>query len=789
MASYEYEDLLGGDAPPANPAAVDPLAQALAALKRLAQPAQAPEAVVGADLMTPPGVQVPDRLASEGLSVGAGAPVAPTGTERPAEYQVGIDRFGAERGTPDVTGTAGFDPSATQYTPPTAPTGVDDATRQVNAQLSRAAAAQEAYGQAKLKADADHANRTAQAHEDAAQEQLLLGVRNDRAMEMINARADAETAAMLTELSNKAKEEPNPGRWWDDMGGLGKALWGLSLVFGAGYAAITPGARNAALDMVRQEISNDVARQEARLKREMDVLERKGRSMEKRHDRNLSDQRSKYEREYSRIMALERAWLARAVAPGDMDAEAAKAQSQAFFEEKKLGLVSGYRDEKVQAAAQAAARAHASAMQVASQRFQANQAALERQARADEKALDRQLQRDLAPVSLSAGMTGPGSQRNPLGKDGKPMYRELQSGVKSGRGVVLMDEKTGQPTGGDGVFFAADDKSFQDANETVEKANTRYTSLVKLKNLLEQEGSMGEALGVGIINPALQAEIQAIGYEIAKSHDARVTNQDFSKGVEQALGFDANGSFLDRTKFVMNRKEIIEKIDADLKAMPARVTESLQKYNDGSVNGQGQRPVWNPKYLQAPEEQVRGQNAVEGKPNLDLNQEKEPLTIKSYRERAGEEMKDPQKAGQLLPDHDSKQVQAVLEGVKGRGVDGVKAEAARVLKSVESRLEELHTRTEGPGFGPGEELTPERRQEMERLTNTHRIVSALERDAVEQAAEKVRKVEATLKQLKNIERAAGKKWVTPEVMRNKAKEMGLDRAPAEVEAIIKKLDK
>lgn len=791
MAEYEYEDLLGGDAPPANPIPVDPVTQALATLRRLSQPVT-PAAAVGNDLasrpLSPeaaglrPVVDMSVPLSHPGFT-GTPPGEGPGAASRP-DFAVGVDRFGADRTATD-TGQPYEAPN--DYTPPAMPGSVDEATRVQNDQLSRAAAAQEAFGRKKFEAQQAHAVAQADAMEESVIEQGLLNTRQDRTVAMINARADAELAAHLKELDAKAKEEPNPARWWDNQSGLGKALWALSLVFGAAHTALTPGAKNAALEMVRQEISSDVARQDARLKRELDVLREKGSDIRERRTRNLSDSYQKYSREYSRIMAMERAWMVRATAPNDLDAQAMKLEAQGWFEQQKLGILGAYRQELVAARQAEAARSFQAAQAKLDRDFRSKQAADEREFQESQKALDRQLQRDLAQISVSAKGPRVNAQGLPVDEHGLPVLREVQSGP--GTGLVLKDRTTGKMAG-DGVIRVRDDKMMQEASEVRDKANARYTAMKKLRDLLADEGSMVEVAGVGVVNPQLNAQIQQLGYEIAKTHDPRVTNQDFSKGVEQAMGFDPNGDWLERGKFVGNRKEIIAKIDEDLANMPPHVSSQVNKFLDRGIVGTVEA-VWDPSLLEAPKVPERPANQVEGRPNVTL--EERPVTsAKDYSTRFRAEQADVNRRGQELPDHDPAAMRSLLEGVKGRGPAGVEAEARRILKSLDAREEAIRVRNEGADFPGGSvfnqrPLSESDERELRQVQTTRKMVESVAADEVSRAAQKLKRVEENIKALKKIELQSGRKWVTDDVVRNKAKELGLDRDPRAVDELVKKL--
>jgi hypothetical protein len=777
---YAFEDT-GGPIPVAHDVP-DPLAEALAALRSMTSPAQ----TVGAELSRGPvlpdptlqpsltaqlqpvvGMSVP--LSHEGLT-GTPPGEGPGAQARP-DFAVGIDRIGADRSEPQVVEAPPPDPYAPGSFNATTVAGANQA---VEDQTARAARAKESAELAKLAAQGDHLTRVADAQEEAAIEVGLLGSSHERAQAKINAAADAETAGWLTRLTNLAKEEPNPGRWWENQSGLGKALWALSLVFGAGHAALTPGARNAALDMVRQEMANDMRQQEARLKREMAVEELKGGLMKERHTRNRSDNESRYGRELARWQALERAWVARAAVPGDMDAQAAKQMSIAFFEEQKTANVMSHREDLVRAKAQEAAQRHAAGLQSARQRFESREAQLQRDWTSQENRLKEQA--DLfkavatSPVSVSAG-TGAGSKRNPIDpKTNQPTYTELQSGV--GTGVILKD-RSGKPAGGDGVMMFKDDKTRQAAGEAIEAANYRYTTMKKLRDALEEEGAMTEVAGVGVTNPHVEGLVKEVGYAIAQAQNKVVTDKDFSAGVAQAIGFDPDGNWLQRGKFALTLDEVKAKIDEDLRDMPEHVSSKLRSFNDGAINGQGTEIVWSPDYLKAPEVQERSQREVEGQ-GFKTGDVPPVKDTADYQARKAKQAADPARTD--LPPHIEEDVAALISAAQGSAPKRVEAEAKRILTQLERREAALEE-----GIKQGTMDARQGTEELMRISETKGILTSVQKAEVARAAQVVKKFENWVK---------GTPYLSAETARDQAKKrFGITKSPAEVDEIVRRIKK
>jgi hypothetical protein len=755
--------------PAASP--FDIAAQATSALAAMGQPMGQPDpgAVIGQD-----------------LAAAASAPVPPIGNDRqqyaaqpsvipapppPAEIPVAVDKFGAEHDTvsaPSVDlsnpGNA-YDPNANEYTPPQAAT-LGQANAMLGDQTARVAGAYEDFQAKKTAAQESHGLAKVAALEESARRQAEVDARFEKANAHAKALADAETATWLQNLGNLAKQEPNPHRYWENTSGLGKALWLTGLVFSAAHVAITPGAKNAALDMLREEIRQDVALQDARLKREMSVEQLKGTTMTARHARNLTDAHDKRARELTRVQALERAWLARAEVPGDLDKQAAKAEAQLFFEQNlKLPLIQDVQRQKFAEKQAAVAQAHAAA--------QANQ---QREWQEGQNALDRQLRRDLAQIELESKKGGrvPGYDEN-----GIPVLRQVQSGTGAGASTgLIIKGPDGKPVGGDGVLRVRDDKQLQDATEVTEKANRRYHAMQKLRTLLAKHGGAIDtamALGVGVTDPELMATINQLGYEIAKEHDPRITNQDFSKGVGQAMGFDPNGNWLERGKFATNTKDILAKLDADLSEMPNHVSNSLNKYVDGSIMGQGSKAVWQPVDLKSPEPKVPTSAETEGRPKP---YDATAVTgVADYDKKVKADAANPAGVTQV-PDHDREAVRAIKDTAVGSGPAAIKAKAADTIAKLEARRVELSERHAKTGADVGDELN--------RIEATKTIVQTVADDAAKKAVKTLKKFQTHMDGLRKTAEAGGWKWKpTAETARSVAGKMGLQRS-TEVEDYIQR---
>lgn len=443
------------------------------------------------------------------------------------------------------------------------PTSVEDATAQEQDQLRRAADAAARQREMELAAKADQSRRLADAQTQYAD--AMLQHQNDYKAERaaISARADAATATWMQNMQALATREPNPSRWWNNQGGLGRALWGLGMVFGAMHAGLTPGAHNEALAMVQREIDGDMGRQSDRMKQEFAVEKMRGEQEQAKYARDSQYALDDLSGKLARLQALGRAWETRATAPGDMDAAAAKQAGIAWIEEKKMELAGKYRQTQEATAARLAEEKFQARQQQLRLGHDAYQAKLDRQFRAEEAVKARQHEMDmedkqfghklaLSPVEVG-GSAGP-SARNPLGKDGKPLYEQLASRPdESGAPQVVLTDAAGNPVK-DGAVLFGDAKKFEGANATIQAADEHFAALVELRDALEDQSATQSAATMiaGVTDPRLNSAIIRLGKATARATDgSRPTDKDFSFAIQSSLGFDPNGDWLQRGKFTL----------------------------------------------------------------------------------------------------------------------------------------------------------------------------------------------------------------------------------------------
>ncbi len=686
------------------------------------------------------------------------------------------DREAAERGEPDLTGVAGYDP----YSVPTPGKygDVGAARGQENDALGSAARSYEAAGQAKLAAQASAGERQAKAYEQSAADLQALNSQTEMARQAMHAKADAETANWLGTMQTMAKQEPNPGRWWDKQDGLGLALWGLALAFGARSAGLSPGAKNAALELVQKNLHDDVESQRARMEQEMAVAKLKGVVMEKRQTRNLTDLMDDHSRSLGRLQALERAYLVRAQAPTTADEMAAHAEAKSWFDQTKMALIGQRGTQAVTANEAVLQRNHTAGQAALTRKFQDDQRRLEEQFRAGESQKERDLRRELAPVTIGTGPYRPGGAI-PLDKEGLPLLREAQSGPSAGNttGAILVGPD-GKPASGTGVirFRKEDDKQAKEFGDITTGASQYYKTMKRVTEILADTNRVA-TLVAGNTDPELASLMTSLGTEQAKADDpgGRYTNSDFSRGLKRSVGFDPDGRVLERFKFAESVEDIRKLIKDRMAELPKQVNKSIAPLNDAAINGQGTTILWDPVNLEAPQlvqpnAREAARNAADVAAPPTLNREgtalvptrtelrptvPAPKTIKAYESALSTETADPSRRTYLLPEHDAAKVQDVIDFSKGRSPEAIKQHAAQVLDTI--------IPNKGPGISSTvQELPPKERE-------TAKLVITMRDDAVRRAEKSIADLADAVQRLNFIRQGTGKDPLSADSIRSMAK--------------------
>lgn len=728
---------------PQDPSIPDPLAQALATLRSLspAQPlvSEGPAELVapGADPSSPltdisqapdPRTLFNDRQAYQWSPTPSDGPV-----QNSPDFPVGFDRFGAEHGEPDLEGTAGYDPQQTMYTPPPSVGygDVEGAEAAQNTGIAEAGKSRDDAASAKFTADQDVATRQADVYDRSANEMARADKDYETARTAANREADAETALWLSQVTDLSAKEPNPDRWFESRSGLGKALWGLGLAFGAASAAMSPGTRNVVLDMVRQEIDKDVALQQHRLERELSTMKLRGQLMDKKQARVLSDLSDSHTRKLSRIQSLEKAWMARAGVPGDAQKAAALAESQALFDKMKLDVIGQRHQTAVQQREQALSRAHSerlAGMQIAQQNRALAQADthFNKNLQYQYDALRTNAEVDLAKIK------GPGNK-----------LPEARAVPIQQTGFMLRDKKTGAVK----PVQVRSDEQLDKLNQLAAGSSELYKKMGRLADLIEKDNGLVEA-GAGIVagnlNPEINALMTDIAYATAKVNDpgGRFSEMDVSKGGVQKYGFDPNGKLTDRLKYLRSKSDIVQMLRRDMGNMGASIARKAGF--DASIPGQegDVEVVYDPRSVEAPA--VPNYNSVEEKRKRGeiTVVPDQPKTIKDYQKRLEFEAKNEDQRGLKLTTHDTTAVDAAIKSFQGKAPDEIRAKAKEALE----RLRKANPEPDPWNGEGGSEKTNSHLQGDAKATE--RYIKMAADDAAKRAEQTLKNLEGKLKVMK-----------------------------------------
>ncbi len=690
-------------------------------------------------------------------------PLEEPGQQNRPDYAVPADLFGAERAAPEPSGPPY---NAAPVDPSTVSRSLGGSKSDIEAEPAPQSVAKADEGFRKTfqdyidsyqkSSDAQFAAQQAQGQRVvAAEERAVARMEQSNAefrtrRELAHAAADQETAGWLREMDETSKKEPDASRYWESLPEFNKALWMLGIAFGAWSTAGNPNAKVFGLELLREQVARDVQLQRERITRQVETLRTKGQVMEARHARLLSDLADDRTAEFQRIQALEKAWVARATLPGDMEAAATKAAGMQFLAESKMRLAGEYRTEAVKRREAAAARS-----------FQAAE---------NEK--NRNLQRELAEFEASM-KTGPIPG---FDKEGKPLYSVSVSGVDPNTGKPIRGLQAAKADGSPaislqpgvppGAIAFRDDKTRGDFDKSVHAANVQWHLLDDVsKRLSKMDQSRFEKaaqLGLGTVDPELNSALKELAYPTAKSLDPRgvVTNADFANALQVTLGQNPDGNWADRGKFVWKLEDIRGLVNKRISEFKERTQGQLSSDVDRAINPEAVGVLWNPMNLNAPK--VPNPNAtqrfgVPGASGAQLEKGERVLpsavggvkpSADEYRRRSAIEESDPARKLSQLPAHDAGPVQEVLDGAKGLSPENIRGMAATVLGRIQS----------GDKAQPVDE-------------NTRKIVTSVTDDLAKKAEAKVKRLESKVDHI-----ATWKSRPSDDAVRGWVKEAGFTNA-------------
>lgn len=514
-------------------------------------------------------------------------------------------------------------PIGSQRQPKLAKPGRVDPVTAANADVdaSQAAAAQAVYdhGVASNVAQRELAERRAASAEAHAAQQAQADQQFQAARAAAQAQSEKETAQWMADMERKAKEEPNPKRWFASQSTASKVLWLMSLAFGTKAAMTAPGVQNIGLAMIKEELDKDMGEQKAQLAREMEVMRTRGSRLDKKQADRMAFLKDDHNIRTGQLLALEKAALERANAPGSADDQAAMAQAHSWLAQQRMGTAAQRAQQAFNAREAQLGRGHAAWMQRNSQQFQAEQNAIAAAERAAKDALDRMFKEQEAQSARAAKAAAQGANTFTIGRDSGI---QLVTGGKSAPLSINTEGAAGQKRA--------------EQVTTLSNAAQEVTAELRIIQDAIKDGSFLERLTGSDAN--LQAAVTRLGYSKAKENDPRgiVTNADFTAGLVSAMGakYDtATGRFMYELKQHIGGKDpsaaLAKSIDKELAIVESRTNAKLNSFVPLEERGGGSI-VWRAQNRNPAEAQTETLDQREARIRGDLPSDQDgPKPIRS----------------------------------------------------------------------------------------------------------------------------------------------------------------
>lgn len=669
------EDYVGQ---PGEPAALDPVGKALAALEAsgalgsLGSTVPINPALYGGgahdtdlgdpadpESMTPSPVVVGGRTAAlAGLQAGTIA-VDPAPVHLPPGTPKTQQRYPTKAQEAQIQRQYLLDDPSRQL----APTDVQGFEYREAKAMDNVLAKKRAAASAEVLAQQDQALRTEQALKEYNNDVQLADSMYQQMRGTLRQKNELEATQWLQEYQAKAAEEPNPDRWWENRSGLGKALWALGMVFGAAHVAVTPGAQNVALNMAMQNIQQDVQLQKERLGRELEGMKLKGQVMDRRHLANLTDAADDHSMELARLQNLKQAYLARAAAPGQAGMQSALAAADAWFAQQEAALATKKVETAVQRDEAQLNRRHQTYLDSLRRNLQWNMQS-------------REIAKDYDLAELSA--------KSAVDKAKAGAQADLR-GVPTQLGAKMVNSPLGEN-------IQVHKEEFVKMTGVFEAANRRYDALQRVRKALE-DGSFAGRMVTG--DPELRAAAAELGYTTGKELDpqGRLSDQDVKWATTINIGFDPSNGVFDKARFEANVGEIKKMVNQQLLDLPSRVSNQANTYLDSNLVGEEARVLWTPKSLQVTPPELPTLNESFGLTPPTAA----PTDVADFKRKQVLQSTDPMFKG-TLPQYDEAAVVNFHTAVQGASPSKIRAAAEKALEAYKANSD--------PWSGPVEQDSP-----------------------------------------------------------------------------------
>ena len=288
--------------------------------------------------------------------------------------------------------------------------------------------------------------------------------------------AAAETAQWMQEMDQKAAQKPSPNNWWHDMSGFSKAMWLLSLAFST-KSAMTPGFKNVTAELIDKEIEDDMNRQKDAFNRQLEVSKLKGTILTKEHEQTLSNLTDDYTHKVGRINALLAANTAKANAASSEDLQAQYSAINADLGARKTAIATKRMESAQQERLKEVEEAHTDTRE-----------AIKLKHETAEKALDRDLQRELATEKIDAKM----AEDLAKAKKGSERFAFPVQSTESGTPNIYIKhhgkDANGNDIEGKVEPFSVPKELAKEAGDTFSAGQAKIVGLTALRDSIEKNG-------------------------------------------------------------------------------------------------------------------------------------------------------------------------------------------------------------------------------------------------------------------------------------------------------------
>lgn len=360
-------------------------------------------------------------------------------------------------------------------------------------------------------------------------------------------KAQDDNVIWAKEMDAEAAKRPDPGAWWHNHSTFGKVMWALAIAFDA--KAVSLGAKSTIMELIQRNIKEDIAEQKEVISRQLANKKLKGTQREKDLEVQLKNLNDDHSQNIQRLNAILQANNVKAETLGDSDLKSKYAEINAGIEARKTAVASDRLKNVL------TERLH-----LVDQGYDTKKQQLEFRHQSTEKALDRDLSRDLANMSLAGKLA--------VAEDKAKRKQDLhefpiQSGIK-----VTIPAKNGQPAK-DATFAVPKDQ----ANTAGEIARGGQSRIVLTQALIDSIESGGLPYGLASDNTEARKALSALVDPTLKQFGGRFGAQNYKAMQEYVIGEDAS-SLVQRMKG-HSKEEIIQLLRNDIKEIPGATKQAL----------------------------------------------------------------------------------------------------------------------------------------------------------------------------------------------------------------------